>query len=218
MGIISSEPPTRKRSQEVEAGPSQPRTSVPPGSFTNGKRPRLSPDNENDVGPHRNIEHTDSPISDAALLYHTATSAHKASASHLQQAFLPAWIETRPDESFDTIPLYASPTRRRQVDLSPDRDAAKKALALQLLALDLLNIGLKRSDSSDAERAAFAIEFITVGMKVREASKYMRRKGKGKAVEGKVADERLVEDMQEVLAAAVGLSCVYTYHVVGQLG
>lgn len=80
-------------------------------------------------------------------------------------------------------------------------------MALQVFALDLLAIGLKRNDLSDSERAAFSIELITVGMKVMEAQRYTDRKGKGKMMPGvKVDVDRLVEDLHRALAAAVSLA------------
>lgn len=108
---------------------------------------------------------------------------------------MPEWVQTRSSSAFDPIPLYPS-----QKLITPDRVAAIKALSLQILALDLLGVGLKRPDLSDGERAAFSIEFVEVGIKVMEVERY-DRKGKAKAV-----GTRLAEDIQEALASGVGQS------------
>jgi hypothetical protein len=140
-------------------------------------------------------DHSKPSISDAALLYLTAISAHTGASRHLQQAFVPGWAAVR-GSKFDPIPLYPSTD-----PLVHDSHAARKALDLQLLAVELLDIGLKTGHLSDSERAAFAIEFAIVGLKVRAALRYTDRKGKMKA---KVDEERLMEDMQQALALGVG--------------
>lgn len=158
--------PSRKRSSEQEAGPSRP---LGRSSSLDRKRPRLTPE--------------ESPVlTDAALLYHTATAAHIASTQHLQQAFIPSWVETASDGTFDPVPLY--PTKR----LAPDPHAADTALALQLLALDLLSAGLKLPNLSDSERAAFTIEWLSIGIKVRQCAK------------GSIS---LAEDMHDAMASGV---------------
>jgi hypothetical protein len=72
--------------------------------------------------------------------------------------------------------------------LTPDPHAADTALALQLLALDLLSAGLKLPNLSDSERAVFTIEWLSIGIKVRQSGK------------GSVS---LAEDMQDAIASGV---------------
>lgn len=196
----------RKRSHEPQAGPSHPPIPNIAHLNENVKRPRLTPDGEDAHLP-------DTPgsvderyhISDAALIYHTAISAHKLSQQHLQQVYIPSWVQTKADRSFDAVPLYAA--KSSAAILAHDPDAAKKALALQSLALDLLSIGRKRPDLSDSERAALTIEFVIIGIKVREALRHATKKGKERDMGIKVAEDRLIEDMQKALASGVSTIC-----------
>lgn len=119
------------------------------------KRRRLS----RSVTPHA-VE----PLSDAALLYHYASAAHRHSTSHLQQAFIPTDILCTLNDDVDPLPLYPSQT----VLYRHDPSAGQKAISLLILALDFLRVGLQLS-LSPLERATFVIEYATIGIKVIEA-------------------------------------------------
>lgn len=102
--------------------------------------------------------------SDSALLYHNARAAHIASAALLQHAFLPQSVQMVNDPDVQAFPAYATGKA-----FMHDPHASAKVLALQIYALDCLKIGLKSGMLSIGEKAAFTVEFATIGIKVLES-------------------------------------------------
>jgi hypothetical protein len=125
-------------------------------------------------------------VPDVPLLYDTALQAHAAAAYHYQQAFVPLAIEipiphghpegegddadSHEHEHLQPIPLYRD---QREEVYVPDPGAGHTALRLLVLALDLLAVGLGHHGLSDRERAAFGLEFATVGLKLAHAAAVM---------------------------------------------
>ncbi|WWD16802.1 hypothetical protein CI109_101234 [Kwoniella shandongensis] len=147
------------------------------------------------------------PIPTSALLYHFALSAHRSSHLHLQQAFIPTSISADPNAGSPLLPFHQSVGGGvGQKLFFHDREAANKALGLQLLALDLLKAGLADSGLSDRERVAYGLEFGVVGLKVysgyQALSGHQHGKGKGKATEPRLIVDlgRLMDDLQDTVA------------------
>lgn len=111
--------------------------------------------------------------SDSALLYYNAHAAHIASVALLQQVFIPHHVQVTESDTIEPIPVYATGKPYKH-----DLRAAEKVLALQIHALDCLRIGLKSGMLSIGEKAAFTVEFATIGIKVLESTQAARMEGK----------------------------------------
>lgn len=136
------------------------------------------------------------------LLYHLATTAHRASQSHLQQAFIPAEVTCDFNAGYPpmTIPDFTGQQPRA---FQHDPQAAAKVIGLQVLALDLLKAGLGARELSDKERVAFGLEFVIIGLKLLNVGKV---NGKGKEIE--IVDMgRLETEIQQVLGESVCPPC-----------
>jgi hypothetical protein len=154
------------------------------------------------------------------LLYHLAASAHHASHRHLQQAFVPSNISCHGNAEYPIVTIPAVPSHAAPVPFTHDPAAASKAFGLLLLALDLLRIGLASNDLTYVERAAFGLEFATVGLKVLDTLRKAAEKGRGKHPELVVVDRaRLVGDMQEAISSSVRrhFSTLQTLWLTGQM-
>lgn len=189
--------PTLKRPADLADPSLAIPTTSPQHSFLEHlpvKRQRLSPPGSSSpLSPLLIITN----IASRALLYHTALSAHQASHFHLQQAFVPANVRCDSSDNFTNI----HPTGAVRL-FDHDHQAADKALGLQLLALDLLHVGLGTSELSDRERVAFGVEFAEIALKVLQALKAELGKGKRKEVD----KEKLLGDVRDTLAISVSHS------------
>ncbi|WWC68929.1 uncharacterized protein I206_102865 [Kwoniella pini CBS 10737] len=165
------------------------------------KRRKLSPDIYQTIpsrlsSPSVTLPQPLNTVTNAALLYHFAISAHRASHVHLQQAFVHPSISSTTIANVHLFPLYSADPPR---PFAHDPNAAAKALDLQLLALDLLRAGLSQGGLSEKEKVAFGLEFGIIGLKAYSAL-YKPVVGKGKTSNGKQVDAaRLIGDIQEIV-------------------
>ncbi|ORY27685.1 hypothetical protein BCR39DRAFT_537919 [Naematelia encephala] len=148
-------------------------------------------------GPQAKRVRKSAPVGEAHLpllpsLYHLAIAAKNASSTHLQQVFIPPEVSSAQGTAF---PLVS----RSGIPYEPDPAAASKALGLQLLALDLLKLGMASKDITDRERVAFSIEIGLVSEKV------LAEKRK------EVDRVRLAQEAEEMVGAALGIARQHAY-------
>ncbi|WWC59919.1 uncharacterized protein I303_102481 [Kwoniella dejecticola CBS 10117] len=174
------------------------------------KRRRLSPDVYQATTSRPTPRYVPLPdplssIPKSALLYHFAISAHRASHTHYQQAFVHSSISSAQVEVAQVVPLYH--TRKLANPFVHDPHAAAKALDLQLLALDFLRAGLSQPGLSEREKVAFGLEFGIIGLKVyRSCHEPVAGKGKDSDKRQTVDTGRLIEDLQEVIGQSYFVS------------
>lgn len=149
-------------------------------------------------------------LPDLPLLYHTALSAHHAAYNHYQQAFVPIGTQIpvpTEAEKAKPIPLYG---KGEDDKYSHDPHAGHTALRLLILSLDLLRIGLDTPGISDIEKAAFGLEFATVGIKVIHATQTIAhmKAPQQAAFPITVNTKALLDDLEHTIATSVGI-CRY---------
>lgn len=214
MSRVPTKSPPKRPLQDLSVPKSPPQSRLNVESSTphlgeSSKRRKLSHDSDDvHLAPVPSLK-SSTPLPNLPLLYHLALSAHRASSRHLQQSFIPPYIDTTPSPTYPpiTIPdLYTSSHK----PFTHDPEAPKKSLDLLILALDLLKTGLRISEISDREVAYLGYEYGIIGLKVymtalRAEEEVSHAKAKGKEVAGRggVESKVIMADMLEVVSRAV---------------
>lgn len=168
-----------------------------PGSevLEHGKRRRVNGSSLCSSTPSSPSPAQTDKLPDLAVLYHAAISAHNSAHYHLQQAFVPAYIEVPQDEVLEcTTPAGRAP-------FTHDPHAMSAALRCLVMALDLLHAGLHTPRISDKEYAAFGLEFTVVALKLLGAMDALKTLSEAdRARVGIVVDvERLGRELEDSL-------------------
>ncbi len=168
---------------------------------TSGDLKRRRLDNPSSSSTSTTSPPLESYLPSIPLLFHLATSAHHASHQHLQQVFIPSFVNCEGNDGYPPI-ISARPGRTQSQIFTHDEKAGDKAIGLLLLALDLLRAGLLSTDLSEKERVAFSLEYGTIGMKVLTACGSLRTKSELVAAE-KLDHLRLRGEVEDAVASGV---------------